>query len=102
MRNRDKIDDRIDAIFADVHEVEDKSEFVGKKIKDFRPMTMAELESHDWGFAHQEDTICIELEDGTKFFVSSDPEGNAPGFLIGTAANGKSLMITIEPEEEKV
>jgi hypothetical protein len=65
-------------------EIEDYSELIGKKIARVRHLTYEEMDDvFGWSlpYVKREDTILIEFTDGTRTFVSADPEINGPGHL---------------------
>ena len=58
------------------------SDILGQTIKDFRPMTKAELKSEYW--PENQQGFVIELESGVKLYPSRDSEGNGGGSLFGS------------------
>lgn len=60
----------------------------GKTIEKVRPMTDGELPEH-W---HGEHPVVLVLDDGTKLYPSSDPEGNGPGALFGHNKDGEFVI----------
>lgn len=64
---------------------------IGKKIIGIRALTKAEKEVEGWD--GDEETIAIELEDGTLIYPSVDEEGNYGGVLFGNQ-KGKSFTIS--------
>jgi hypothetical protein len=68
-----------------------KSNLIGRKIFDVKPMGKAELEAEGW-----DDTgtaVVIVLDDGTKLYASRDDEGNGAGALFGTDKKGKAFRV---------
>ena len=61
---------------------------IGQKIKEFRPMTNAEIKAEGW---HSRTATVIVLENGTKIYPSSDEEGNDSGVLFGVTPEGKQV-----------
>ena len=55
---------------------------VGKRISRVRPMTPAECEDFGWDFQCERLAMVVIFDDGTCLVPSSDPEGNAAGFLF--------------------
>ena len=68
-----------------------KSELIGRKIFDVKPMSKAELEAEGW-----DDTgsaVVLVLDDGSKLFASQDDEGNGPGAMFGVDKNGVGFSL---------
>jgi len=66
-------------------EIEDYSDLIGKKIARVRHLTFMEMDDvFGWEppYVKREETVVIEFTDGTRTFVSADPEMNGPGHLI--------------------
>lgn len=63
------------------------NELVGRTISEVRRMTKAELDDQAWDDPWQRSVVLV-LDDGTKLFPSIDDEGNAPGTLFGSDAQG--------------
>jgi hypothetical protein len=59
--------------------VSKKVEIVGQKIKNVRPMTLAEMNREAW----DRNATVIELENGVILYPSRDNEGNGAGILFG-------------------
>jgi len=62
----------------------DYGSFVGKTIKEVRPLTKGECEDVGWEFAHEDYAAVVIFTDGTGFVPLRDPEGNGAGFLEAT------------------
>ena len=82
-----------------------KDILVGRKIVDARYMTTEDAKQAGWG-RHMCGSLVITLDDGTKFFPSTDDEGNGPGALF-VMFPGQSERFTFpvctvsgEPDEE--
>ena len=58
---------------------DEKDNLAGKKIVALRKMTKAELKREGW----DEETMCLQLDDGSILYPSQDEEGNGPGALLG-------------------
>jgi hypothetical protein len=59
---------------------------VGRRIVAVRSMTPAELVDEGW--PHEARVPAIVLDDGTVLYASRDDEGNGPGAIFGTSADG--------------
>lgn len=55
----------------------------GQRIVAVHEMTNEELELEGWQAHDGQSTVVLELEFGTIFYPSIDPEGNAPGAIFG-------------------
>lgn len=62
----------------------DYGSFVGKTIKEIRPLTKEECEDIGWEFAFEDYAAVVIFTDGTGFIPLADPEGNGAGFLEET------------------
>lgn len=56
--------------------------FIGKTIKEIRPMHQAELESLSWDTNFSDIPLVVIFTDNQAWIPSRDPEANGPGFLI--------------------
>jgi len=65
---------------------------VGKKVKEIRPMTDAELKEEGWDGCSESAPVLV-FEDGTRIFPSRDNEGNGPGALFGKGSDGAGLHL---------
>jgi len=59
----------------------DYGSFVGKTIKEIRPLTKAECVDCGWDFEHEDYAVVVIFTDGSGFIPLADPEGNGAGFL---------------------
>lgn len=59
----------------------DYGSFVGKTIKQIRPLTKEECEDMGWEFAYEDYAVVVIFTDNTAFIPMADPEGNGAGFL---------------------
>jgi hypothetical protein len=66
---------------------------IGAKVKDIRSMTNLELQTEGWEAPYREGVTCVELEDGTILYPSTDGEGNGPGKLFGTTIEGQAFVL---------
>lgn len=57
------------------------SDLVGKTIKAIKHLTAEEVEEMCW-FTVPEATTVLILDDGSEWVLSSDEEGNDPGWLL--------------------
>jgi hypothetical protein len=65
---------------------------VGHTIAEVRRMTSAEMKNEDWGNGGRHGApVTLVLDDGTKLYPSRDPEGNGPGAMFGTDAQGQTI-----------
>lgn len=62
---------------------------IGRKITKVRWMTKEELDDHAW----EGRAVILELDNGDEIHASSDDEGNSPGTLFGTSANGQDFYV---------
>lgn len=60
----------------------DYGSFVGKTIKQIRPLTKSECEDNCWDYDHEDYAVVVIFTDNTAFLPLSDPEGNGAGFLM--------------------
>lgn len=65
---------------------------IGRTIKNVRQMSDEEKEREGWGDSHHNPTV-IELDDGSTLYPSRDDEGNGPGALFGTNADGQTIYV---------
>lgn len=56
-------------------------EFVGKTVKEIRPLRKSESEAFGWDYEY-EDGFAIVFTDGSVLIPSQDPEGNGAGWLF--------------------
>jgi hypothetical protein len=68
-----------------VYLTRDYGSFVGRTIKQIRPLTKHECEAMGWEFEHEDYAVVVIFDDGTGFIPMADPEGNGAGFLMSTA-----------------
>jgi hypothetical protein len=70
------------------------SDLEGKEIAQVRGMTDEELEDEYWQHApdHHRPVVLV-LEDGTKLYPSTDPEGNGPGQFFGEKPDGEGFAL---------
>ena len=68
-----------------------KSELIGRKIFDVKPMSKAELEAEGWAGAGT--AVVVILDDGSKLFASQDDEGNGPGAIFGVDKAGNGFRV---------
>lgn len=68
------------------------SPLVGRRIRNIRWMTTAELASEGW--PSNQKVVTLELDDGTAIFPASDDEGNAGGALFGRDRQG-TFYVTV-------
>ena len=66
-----------------------KSNLVGRRIFDVKPMSRPEIEAEGWDAG----TVMIVLDDGTKLYASQDDEGNGPGALFGKDKKGVAFRV---------
>lgn len=62
----------------------DYGSFVGKTIKEIRPLTKDECDLMGWEFQYEDYASVVIFTDGTGFIPLADPEGNGAGFLEAT------------------
>ncbi len=61
----------------------------GLSIRKVRPMTEKEMRDLDWHRGGDDSgAVAMELSDGTVMYPSQDPEGNGPGMIFWTKADG--------------
>lgn len=79
----------------------DKPYPIGRTVVATRQLSVSELAAHGWGCRPGHDVVVLVLDDGSCVYPSSDPEGNEPGALFVTDADGRQSMLlwrTIDPE----
>ncbi len=62
----------------------DYGSFVGKTIKEIRPLTKQECENMAWEYDYEDYAVVVIFTDGSGFIPFSDEEGNGAGFLAET------------------
>lgn len=67
----------------------------GQKIARLRLMTCTEMREQGWE-DWRSPPVVIELENGLKLFPSRDEEGNGPGALFGSDAEGEFMVQVTE------
>jgi len=73
----------------------------GKKIVRVRAMTDAELKAMYWSRSRFDpEPVVIELDDGTSLYASMDIEGNGPGHIFGTNAQGEDFVLIVKRKEQ--
>ena len=70
-----------------------KDDIIGRKITNFRKMTLKEMEREGWEhFEHAHITV-LDLDDGSSLYASKDEEGNGPGELMCRRGTKSYLFI---------
>lgn len=67
----------------------DYGSFVGKTIKEIRPLTKQECEDLAWEYDYEDYAVVVIFTDNTGFIPMADPEGNGSGFLAETVSAAK-------------
>lgn len=67
-------------------------EIAGLSITKARPMSQRELDREGWENIHHTATA-LELSNGAVIYASQDDEGNGPGTLFGTDAEGNGFLL---------
>lgn len=67
-------------------------DYIGKTVKSIRTMTAEEKEREGWEDEFRS-SIVLEFDDGSTIYASRDEEGNGPGALFGTTAEGQTVYV---------